>query len=192
MAESVGQTAAKKGVLLGVTVMVLAQIVMVAVMTMTPVHMKAHGHGLQAVGLVIGIHIAAMYLPSLVTGILADKLGRTAMSIAAGVVLLAAGSLAAAAPADLMVLLAAALALLGLGWNLGLISGTALLVDATNPATRAKTQGSVDVLIAIAGASGGALSGVVVEQSSYAVLSFAGGILALLLIPVMLWSRRRG
>jgi MFS family permease len=192
MAESVGQTAAKRGVRMGVAVMVLTQIVMVAVMTMTPVHMKAHGHGLQAVGLVIGIHIAAMYLPSLVTGILVDKLGRTTMSIAAGVVLLAAGVLAAAAPADSMLLLAAALALLGLGWNLGLISGTALLVDATTPATRAKTQGSVDVLIAIAGASGGALSGVVVEQSSYAFLSFAGGILALLLIPVMLWSRRRG
>ena len=56
-----------------------------------------------------------------------------------------------------------ALALLGLGWNFGLISGTALIVDATPVETRARTQGSVDVLIAISGAGGGALSGMVVD-----------------------------
>ena len=70
-----------------------------------------------------------------------------------------------------------------------MISGTALIVDATNPATRAKTQGSVDVLIALAGASGSALSGMVVAQASYTTLSPVGGILSLLLIPVIVWSR---
>ncbi len=43
--------------------MVLTQITMVAIMTMTPVHMLAHGHGLEVIGLVIGIHVGAMYLP---------------------------------------------------------------------------------------------------------------------------------
>ena len=57
---------------------------MVAIMTMTPVHMRDHHHGLSDVGLVIGIHIAAMYLPSLLTGILVDRVGRTPMAIAAG------------------------------------------------------------------------------------------------------------
>lgn len=46
-----------------------------------------------------------------------------------------------------MALLVLALALLGLGWNFGLISGTAAIVDATTPQSRAKTQGAVDVLI---------------------------------------------
>ncbi|MMZ62396.1 Major Facilitator Superfamily protein [compost metagenome] len=168
--------------------MVLTQIVMVAIMTMTPVHMGHHGHSLKEVGLVIGFHIGAMYLPSLVTGILVDKIGRTTMAIASGATLLAAGVLAAVAPADSILVLIIALALLGLGWNFGLISGTALIVDATNPSTRAKTQGSVDVLIALAGASGGALSGMVVAHSSYTTLSLAGGILSLLLIPVVIWS----
>lgn len=133
-----------------------------------------------------------MYLPSLVTGILVDKVGRTAMAIASGATLLTAGVVAAVAPADSMVVLTIALALLGLGWNFGLISGTALIVDATNPSTRAKTQGSVDVLIALAGASGGALSGMVVAHSSYTTLSLVGGILSLLLIPVIIWSRNKG
>ncbi|MFC3746547.1 MFS transporter [Paenibacillus sp. GCM10012306] len=182
-------TVKRQGIAIGATIMILTQIVMVAIMTMTPVHMKHHGHGLSQVGLVIGIHVGAMYLPSLVTGLLVDRIGRRAMAIASGVTLLLAGILAAIAPAQSMTLLIIALALLGLGWNFGLISGTAFVVDATTPANRAKVQGSVDVLIALAGASGGALSGMVVAHSSYGTLSLAGGILALLLVPVLLWSR---
>jgi len=179
----------KRGVIVGTAVMVLTQIVMVAIMTMTPVHMRHHGHDLGAVGLVIGFHIGAMYLPSLVTGVLVDKLGRTAMAIASGTTLLLAGLIAAFAPADSMVLIVIALSLLGLGWNFGLISGTALIVDSTETATRAKTQGTVDVLIALSGAAGGALSGMIVAGSSYLTLSLIGGILSLLLIPVVAWSR---
>lgn len=178
----------KTGIIVGAAIMILTQIVMVAIMTMTPVHMRHHGHGLGAVGLVIGFHIGAMYLPSLVTGVLVDKLGRTVMAIASGTTLLLAGLMAAFAPADSMVFLVIALSLLGLGWNFGLISGTALIVDSTETATRAKTQGTVDVLIALSGAAGGALSGMIVAGSSFMTLSFAGGILSLFLIPVVVWS----
>ncbi|WP_442862475.1 MFS transporter [Bacillus sp. USDA818B3_A] len=178
----------KRGIIVGATIMVLTQIVMVAIMTMTPVHMMHHGHGLGAVGLVIGFHIGAMYLPSLVTGFLVDKLGRTTMAVASGTTLFLAGLIAAIAQGDSMILLVIALSLLGLGWNFGLISGTALIVDSTETTTRAKTQGTVDVLIALSGAAGGALSGVIVAGSSYLTLSLTGGILSLLLIPVVIWS----
>ena len=184
------RTQVDRRVLVGATVMVLTQIAMVAIMTMTPVHMRHHGHSLGQVGFVIGIHIGAMFLPSLVTGVLVDRVGRIPMATAAGVTLLAAGVLAATAPGDSMALLTLALALLGLGWNFGLISGTALLIDGTPLHTRASTQGTVDVLIAIAGAGGGAMSGWVVATTSYAVLSLGGGLLALLLIPTLLTVRR--
>ncbi|MGE7610319.1 MFS transporter [Peribacillus frigoritolerans] len=179
----------KRGIIVGAAIMVLTQIVMVAIMTMTPVHMRHHGHDLGEIGLVIGFHIAAMYLPSLVTGVLVDKFGRTAMAIASGATLLLAGLISAIAPGDSMILLVIALSLLGLGWNFGLISGTALIVDSTDTSNRAKTQGTVDVLIALSGASGGALSGMIVAGSSYTALSFIGGLLSLLLIPVVIWSR---
>ncbi|MDD9151322.1 MFS transporter [Plantibacter flavus] len=178
------------GAYVGAAVMVVTQIAMVAVMTMTPVHMRAHHHGLGEVGLVIGIHIAAMYLPSLVTGVLVDRIGRTPMAIAAGVTLLLAGVTGAFAPVDSLGLLILALALLGLGWNFGLIAGTALVVDHTVPANRARTQGTLDVLIALAGAGAGVMSGVVMAGVGYEALSIAGGVLALLLIPVLLWARR--
>ena len=178
----------RRGIFAGASVMVLTQFVMTAIMTMTPIHMGHHGHGLNEVGLVIGFHIGAMFLPSLVTGFLVDKIGRAVMAIASAITLLASGILAAMGPADSIVVLITALALLGLGWNFGLISGTAILVDATPPSTRAKTQGSVDVLIALSGALGGGLSGMVVAHSSYATLSIAGAVLSLLLIPFVFWA----
>ncbi|WP_285856045.1 MFS transporter [Bacillus pumilus] len=186
--DSADQKIDRKGLTVGATVMILTQIVMVALMTMTPVHMQHHGHGLAEVGIVIGFHIGAMYLPSPITGVLVDKIGRTAMSIASGITLLLAGLLAAFAPSDSMILLIIALSLLGLGWNFGLISGTAQIVDSTEPSTRAKTQGTLDVFVALAGASGGALSGMIVANTSYAALSLSGGILSLILIPVIVWS----
>ena len=170
----------------GAGVMVMTQIVMVAIMTMTPVHMRAHDHALGAVGLVISLHIAAMYLPSLVTGALIDKVGRLPMAAAAGVTLLLAGVVAALAPGESMGWIVLALVLLGLGWNLGLISGTALVVDGTVPANRARTQGTIDVLIALAGAAGGAFSGVVVAMTSFAGLSYLGAAVAFAVVP-LLW-----
>jgi MFS family permease len=174
----------------GATIMVLTLVSMVAIMTMTPVHMREHHHDLSDVGLVIGLHIAAMYLPSPVTGLLVDRVGRQAVAAAAAVVLLLAGVTAAAAPGDSLPLTILALVLLGLGWNLGLISGTALVVDGTVPANRPRVQGSIDVLVALAGAGSGALSGLVASTTSYATLSFACGILAIALLPALGWARR--
>lgn len=185
-------TSDKRGITAGTTVMVLSHVVMVAVMTMTPVYMGNHGHSLRAIGLVIGIHIGAMYLPSLFTGILVDKIGRPAMAIASAITLLLAGLIAALAPGESLFYVTVALALLGLGWNFGLISGTAILVDSTEPTTRAKTQGAADVFIALAGSVGGVLSGVVVAGFSFGFLSIGSGILSLILIPVLMWSRQIG
>lgn len=178
------------GVYVGATVMVLTQLAMVATMTMTPVHMRAHHHGLAEVGLVIGIHIGAMYFPSPLTGVLVDKLGRIPMAVAAAITLLAAGIMGAAAPGESLWWVTVALALLGLGWNFGLISGTALVVDATTLRERPKVQGTIDVLIALSGAGGGAMSGVVVAASSFGVLALSTGVLAMVLVPIVFWARR--
>ena len=175
----------RPSVVLGALVMVLTQLVMVAIMTMTPIHIHDHGHGTAASGLVIAIHIGAMYLPSPLTGWLVDRYGGMKIAAASGLTLLAAGVLAASAPGDSVALLALALALLGLGWNFGLVSGTAITTDAVPLATRAKTQGLVDVSIAIAGAAGGISSGIVVAAASYPVLALTGGVLALAVLPAV-------
>lgn len=71
------------------------------------------------------------------------------------------------APADSVARLTLALMLLGIGWNLGLVSDTSIITDAVLLTTRAKTQGMVDVSIAIAGATGGLTSGMVVAATDY-------------------------
>ena len=171
---------------LGALTMIITQVVMVGIMTMTPIHMRDNGHGLTDTGLVISIHIASMYLPSPLSGWLADRFGQRPVIIAAGLVLLSAGIVAATAPVDSIAVLALALGLLGLGWNLGLISGTTLVTDATPLASRARTQGSVDLAVALAGSGGGILSGIMVDVTSYPTLALTGSLLALMLVPLML------
>ncbi|MFB8764846.1 MFS transporter [Nocardiopsis alba] len=188
--DDAGSDGDRRMLLLGATVMVLSQLVMVAIMTMTPIHMIGHGHSVGAAGLVIAVHVAAMYLPSPISGLLVDRVGRLPVAAASGVTLVAAGVVAALAPPASVPLLALALALLGLGWSFGLVSGTAIITDAAPTAARAKVQGTVDVAIAVAGAGGGLASGVVVAAGSYALLSLAGGVLALAFLPVIVWSAR--
>lgn len=179
------------GAWVGTLVMVVTQMVMVAIMTMTPVHMHGHGRSSAASGLVIAIHIGAMYLPSPLTGWLVDRYGPLAIAVASGLALLAAGIIAASAPGDSVASLAVALALLGLGWNFGLIAGTAIITDNAPLATRAKTQGLVDVAIAIAGATGGMASGLVVAVADYPLLAIGGGLLSLVIVPVIIAARSR-
>ncbi len=174
---------------LAATVLVVSQLVMLAVMTMTPVHMRDHGQPLSAAGLVISLHIAAMFLPSPITGVLVDRVGRRPVIAAGGMTLGLAGVVAALVPPESTVGMAVALILLGLGWNLGVVGGTALLTDAVPIERRAKTQGAADVALAMAGATGGLGSGVVVAGSSFAVLGIVGGLIGLALLPLLLAVR---
>jgi MFS family permease len=180
----------ERGVVLGGLGMVAAQLVMVAIMTMTPVHMKHHGHGLGAAGAVIAAHVAGMYLLSPVSGGLVDRVGARVVAVASAATLAVAGVLAATVPTGSVAGLAVALAVLGIGWNLGLVSGTAIVTDAVPLATRARTQGAVDLCVALAGAGGGLGSGAVVAATSYSTLAVGGAVVALVIVPVVAAAAR--
>lgn len=176
---------------LGAGIMIIAQLVMVAIMTMTPVHMQHHGHSLGAAGVVIAVHVGAMYLPSPLTGLLVDKVGTRSVGAAASLTLITACLTAALVPDESIIGLAAALALLGFGWNLGLISGTAIVTDTTPLASRARTQGIIDLFVAVAGAVGGLASGIIVTAADFGFLATAGSITALSILGGLLLERRR-
>jgi MFS family permease len=173
----------------GAGIMIITQLIMVAIMTMTPIHIEHHGHGVGITGIVIAAHVAGMFLPSPFSGWLVDRFGYLAIAAAAGVTLVAAGLLAAWGPVDSVATLLLALVLLGLGWNMGLVSGTTVVTDALPLATRARTQGVVDLGIALAGAGGALSSGLIVTAASYATLTLAGGLMALLIIPIAAVAR---
>jgi hypothetical protein len=66
-----------------------------------------------------------------------------------------------------------------------------MIADAAPVETRARTQGTVDVGIAVAGAGGGLGSGVIVAFADYPGLAFLGAGIALLIVPALAWATRR-
>jgi len=185
---SVAQIVARPRVFAAIIALVIGQVVMVLVMTMTPLHMADHGHGLDAVGLVISGHTFGMFALSPLSGRLASRFG-TPLVIAAGLAVLAFSSaLAAVAPPDGGVVLFLALFLLGWGWNLGFVAGSALLTEGLTVSERTRLQGVTDALIWSSAAAAALGSGVVVAVASYTALGLLGA--ALIGLPV--WAMLRG
>jgi MFS family permease len=185
---SVGEIIARPRVFAAIVALVIGQVVMVLVMTMTPLHMTEHGHGLDAVGLVISGHTFGMFALSPLSGRLASRFG-TPLVIAAGLAVLAFSSvLAAVAPPDGGTMLFVALFLLGWGWNLGFVAGSALLTEGLSVNERTRLQGITDALIWSSAAAAALGSGVVVAVASYTTLGLLGA--ALIGLPV--WAMLRG
>ena len=170
---------------------VLSHLVMVGLMSMTPVHMNHGGATLQVVGLVISAHIAGMYALSPVVGWLADRLGHARVLYAGGVLLLAAAVVVAGAPGEDSARLTVGLVLLGLGWSCGLVAGSALLVDATPGPSRTAVQGLSDLAMNTGGAVGGILAGAIIGFSSYGALAWGAAALVVVCAVVAAPLARR-
>lgn len=165
----------------------LLHFAMVAVMSMSPVHLDHGGADLQVIGLVISAHVAGMYLLSPVFGVLVDRWGSTPV-LAAGAAISIAGALVCSrADEHEPTLLGVGLVLIGLGWSAGLVAASALLVAAVPPEDRARAQGSADVSMNMAGAIGGLLAGGLMAVGSFTVL---GVLVAAVLVPYLLASLR--
>ena len=159
-------------------VLATAQVVMVAVMTAAPVEMHHHGQGLGAVGLVLSAHTLGMFALSPLTGRLVDRLGARPVLVAGLVALAAAAGATSAGPTD-TAFRAAALSLLGYGWNLCFVGGSTALAETVPPAERARVEGTVDAAVWGLAAVAGLLSTVVLALGGYAVLTAAAGLLVL-------------
>jgi hypothetical protein len=82
-----------------------------------------------------------------------------------------------------------ALFVLGYGWNLGYVAGSALLTKDLSLAERTRLQGLTDGLIWSSAAAASLGSGVVVAAAGYATLGLLGA--ALVTVPFMLILARR-
>jgi len=180
----------RRSVVVALGTLIMGQAVMAFIMTMTPIHLTEQGHGLATVGLVLSAHTFGMFALSPVSGRLSDRFGRP-LVIGAGLVTLAAGALlAAVAPTDGGPTLAAALFLLGFGWNLGFVAGSAMLTEGLSLGERTRTQGVADTVIWSSAALASLLSGVVVVAASYTALGMLAAFLALVALVVLAASRR--
>ena len=156
--------------------MVISQVVMVAVMTMTPVHMKVHGHESLS-QYVVSLHIAGMFAFSPLVGRFADKHGRQ-LTILIGAIILAASTILSAVSGDYEWILFPALWALGVGWNFGLIGGSSLLIESVPDDKRVTVQGAADLMMSFCGGMAGLASGFVRRAVGYHMLSTIGTLLA--------------
>ena len=153
----------------------LSHTTMVALMSMTPVHLVHSGATLSVVGFTLSVHVAGMFALSPVFGILADRLGRLP-TIVGGQLLLFASAVITALGSHQTTAIMLGLSLLGLGWSASTVAGSALLNDAAPADRRVRLQGRSDLAMNFAGAVGGALSGPILAWVTYAGLAWSLGL----------------
>jgi MFS family permease len=192
MRAALAAVAARPAARLGVAAMAGGHLVMVGVMAMTPVHILGAGHGdadtLRIVGVVLSLHIAGMFAFAPVTGWLTDRFGRRAV-ILGGLALLVVACAVAGTAQHHPGQLSAGLFVLGLGWSGTMVAGSTLLSESVPEPVRPSAQGLADLVMGLAGAAAGALSGLVVAWSGYPALNLLAAVatvpvLALALRPV--------
>jgi MFS family permease len=160
-------------------------LVMVAVMAIAPLHLTEHGHGLDFVGVVISIHVLAMFGPSPVTGWLADRAGGGVVAALGALLLIAAGASGAALDLSDGTAMTAMLVLLGLGWNAGIVGGSTMLVASVPASLRPQTEGIGEVAMGLAAGAGAPVAGVIVAFGSLAALSLAGAVVGVLVLATL-------
>lgn len=193
--------------LLALAAVIAAHGVMVAVMSMTPLHLQqlvdgshAGHHGgttdstdaLVIIGVTISLHIAGMFALSPVWGWLTDKAGRL-QTIAIGHGLLLVAVFIAGFGQHEPTLVTAGLILLGLGWSAATIAGSTMLAESVSQDERVTVQGVSDTLMGAAGAIGGATSGLLLAWIGYQGLNAASSLVAaaVLALTLAMALRRR-
>jgi predicted MFS family arabinose efflux permease len=171
---------------LGLAAMVTAQASMVAVMTMTPPHMRDH---LQAGSspYVIALHIAGMYGLAPWVGRFVQRVRADRAVVAAGLVL-SLGTAASVLAGYHRPLIFVGLFLLGLGWNIGLIAGSTLVTSSVSADERVEVQGTADLLMSFCGGCAAFGSGFIKRAWGFHLLA-NGTSLAALALAVFAASR---
>ena len=178
---------------LAVGSMVAGHVVMVGVMTMTPLHLRSGGHALEVVGFVISLHIIGMYALSPLVGRVADRLGARPVIAAGGVLLAVGAAFAAGSEATESGGVYLGLFLIGLGWCCGLVAGSTLLVRTFAGSDRVGIQGLADLCMTASGGLAGLGSGFMVAVAGYQNLSRAAivvGLVPTVAVLAMLLSDR--
>ena len=164
---------------LAISAIALSHMVMVSVMSMTPIHMKSMGFDLVIVGFTISLHIAGMYAFSPIFGWLSDKIGRVQTVILGQSIYVVALAFAGFGQDD-RTMVTVGLFLLGLGWSASTVGGAALLTATLPVEEKTNVQGLSDSLMNLSGAFGGAVAGSILAAFMFLGLNLAA------LVPVFL------
>ncbi|MDC1159110.1 MFS transporter [Candidatus Pelagibacter sp.] len=158
-----------------------AYAVMAFLMTATPISMHVMEKiNLTKTGLVIQLHIAAMFLPSLITGNLIKKFGHSKI-MHTGVLLFSITIFISFFDQNFNNYLIA-LVFLGFGWNFLFISGTSLLVLSYRENEKFKAQGFNDLVVYSTQAIASLSAGVFLTLTSWKTMNLVCIIFLVLII----------
>ena len=170
-----------------VLLMVGAHAAMVGIMSMTPLQLGHHGHGLEVVGIVISLHILGMYALSPLFGWLADKAGATAVALLGIALILTSVAVAFLIPHGVAGM-SIALGILGLGWSAAIISASIMLANVDSGDIRVPLQGATDALMSYAAAGAGLLSGVVFAAVGFGWLAVLASLALVPAVVALRWA----
>lgn len=164
--------------------------VMSFIMTATPISMHVHHHfSMEQTKWVIQSHIVAMYLPSLITGILVKKLG--------AIRLLQIGLLALASCIVIGFINQSynhfwfSLVILGIGWNFMFVAATSLLPKSYQENEKFKVQGINDFAIFSVQALVSLSAGWVIQIAGWNTLLLLNlPLLLLVIICIIYWQKQ--
>jgi len=129
-----------------------------------------------------------MFGLSWLTGWLVERLGSRTV-VALGALLLAVSGIMSPLAQSVPVL-AAALFLLGLGWNFCFVAGSALIAEAKAGPAQARLQGTTEMVAAAACGAGSLPAGLLYSWSAMVLPGAIGLLLALLLLAALGWYGR--
>ncbi len=173
-------------------VMVIAQLVMVAIMTAAPLDIHMRHLDLTLVGMALAAHTTGMFVLAPLTGWIIDRVGSRPVMYAGLAVLVAAAAIAATAPQTHQFLPNLALFLLGYGWNLCFVAGSRRLAVTVPTRNQGQVVGSVDALVWSVSATATMAGTALLSLGGYSMLAVVAGILPVLGTLVLLRSRSAG
>lgn len=175
----------------GLMAMIISQASMVAVMTMTPIHMADHGQSGTLAGYVIACHVIGMYGFAPLIGRYVDSAGRI-RAIVTGAGLLVGATVVSALAGYRSSLLFLGLFLLGLGWSFAMIGGSTLVTESVPTGDRVIVQGAADFIMSVCGGSAAFASGFIKRAFGFHMLANVATVATFSLLIVALRMRRAG
>lgn len=166
---------------------IVAQGVMAMAMSVVGLEMHHHGQDLGAISVALGVHIVGMFGLSPILGIAIDRYGRLS-GLVGGLLVCGIGAGGLVLGPTLTTVLPA-IFLVGVGWNLAYLAGTARIADATEPEERAASLGALDMVGLFTSAAMAVLGPALLSVTAIGPLMLAAAVAAI--VPALFLARGR-
>lgn len=170
--------------------LISTQVVMVTVMTATPLRIEDAGYGLNIVGVVISTHTVGMFVFAPLVGKLVDRIGYIPVLGIGLSVTWVSLFLSGIAPYGGYGMLNAGLFLLGLGWSFSFVAGSFMLFAAAPTDVRQVLEGWADSVTHVMVMAGSAGAGVLMNAIGFGLLNLVAAGLLLILLLLSLFTPR--